>query len=227
MEKALNNELLIKALEIYENKRLGEYEEKAFTPSRDFEKKMEKLLKSETNYYYKATRTPKRKVLAAVVAAAVIMTSALSVTAIRESILGFFISRTPQVDVIEYGNGKSAKSPETLESIFSVSYVPEGFKLEEKSKTSAAYEEYYTKGESYIDFQQFTKKSYSSASDSEFSAVKKIEKNGVSYIIRTYEDMTMLVWEKDGYVFELTGFEKDDEMFKIAASVKTAGEGEE
>lgn len=226
MEKALNNELLVKALEIYENKRLGEYEEKAFTPSRDFEKKMENLIKSETSYFRKATRTPKRKVLAAVVAAAVIMTSALSVTAIRESILGFFISRDSQVDVIEYGKN-SAKSPDTLEKLYALSYVPEGYKLEDKSKTAEAYEQYFTKGESYIDFQQFTKKSYSSASDSEFSAVKKIEKNGVSYIIRTYEDMTMLVWEKDGYVFELTGFEKDDEMFKIAASVKTAGEGEE
>ena len=71
MEKLINNEMLIEALEIYENNRLNGYTVSDFTPSKKFERKMEKLIKSEKNYYYKVTLTKARKtfvILAAAIA---------------------------------------------------------------------------------------------------------------------------------------------------------------
>lgn len=226
MEKIINNETLINALEIYERKRLGEYRETPFTPSEKFERKMEKLIKSETNYYHKITRTKARRTAVAVAAAAALLASAMSVTAIRETILGFFISGDNNVNVIQYNTEKSDAYPETIEKKYTPEYIPEGYKLEDKTSDDTMYEEYYVKGESFLDFQQFTKNAYSSASDSEFSAPKKLSGNGREYIIRKSEDMTMLVWETEGYVFELTGFESESEMLKISASINVEG-GEE
>lgn len=228
MDKVISNKMLIEALELYENKRLSEYEEKDFIPSEKFEKKMRKLIKSQTNYYYKATRTRARKVSAILVAAVVLLASAMSVTAIRETILGFFVSHENEVDVIEYNNEASASYPETIEKAYGLSYLPKGCELEDKTSGKESCEEYYVlENGNYIDFQQFTKGEYSSASDGEFTAPKKLSCNGQDYIIRTSdENMIMLVWEKYGYVFELIGFEDKDEMLKIAESVKETGEVE-
>lgn len=227
MENLISNETLINALEIYENNRLNEYKLSDFTPSKEFEKKMEKLIKSEKNYYYKVTRTNARKTFAILAAAIALLASAMSVTAIRESILGFFISGGNNVNIIEYNKEKSESYPKKIEIKYGLDYMPEGYKLEDITSDKTMYEEYYAKGDDYIDFQQFTKNAYYSASDSEFSAIKKQSYNGNEYIIRKSEDMIMLVWEKNGYVFELTGFESKGEMFKIAESVSKLKGGEE
>lgn len=221
MNKTISSELLIKSLEIYENNRFKEYEAlPAFEASDGFKKKMNTLIKSQSNYYYKATRTRARKVAAVFAAAVVLIASAMSVTAIRESILGFFISHTSEVDVIEYNNDNPGDYPKTLKEIYTPSYIPEGYKLEDETADSISRELYYVKGDDYIDFEQFTKEEYSSASDGEYSDPEKVTDNGQDYIIRTDGDMTMLVWEKGGYVFEMTGFVDKAEMFKIAGSAK-------
>lgn len=226
MDNIINNETLKRAVELYEQKRLSEYDKlESFTPSENFEKNMNKLIKSQSNYYYKLTRTKVRKVVTVFAAAVVIIASMMSVTAIRETILGFFILHTSEVDVIKYGNQGSY--PETIKSAFTPSYIPKGYTLEDKTSDSTSRELYYVKGDNYIDFQQFTKGEYSSASDGEFSAPEKINDNGQNYIIRTSDDNTvMLVWEKSGYVFEMTGFESKEEMFKIARSIEAEKEGE-
>lgn len=225
MDKVIDNEMLKRALEIYEDRRLSEYDSlKSFTPSKEFEKRMESLIKS-SGKHYQAKGVGFRKILAIAAAAAVLATCAMSVTAVRESILGFFFSRGGEVDVIEYNKDKSSDYPKELKMIYELSYLPSGYKLENKTSDKTSSEFYYVKKENnYIDFQQYTKDSYASASDGEFSNPKKIKNNGQNYIIRTSEDSTTLVWEKDGYVFEMTGFESRDEMFKIARSAAPKGE---
>lgn len=228
MDNILNNETLKKAVELYAKKRLDDYDKlESFTPSESFENKMKRLIKSQSNYYYKLTRTKVRKAVSVFAAAAIIIASMMSVTAIRETILGFFISHTSEADVIEYNNDNGASYPKTISTKFMPSYIPNGYKLEDKTSDSTSSEFYYVKGEDFIDFQQFTKGEYSSASDGEFSAPEKITDNGQDYIIRNSDDNTiLLVWEKSGYVFELTGFENKEEMLKIARSVSSAEEGE-
>lgn len=227
MNKAISNEMLAKALELYEEKRFEDYENlKEYTPSDSFDRRMEKLIKSQNNYYYKLTLTKARKAVAVFAAAVVIIASMMSVSSIRESILGFFISRGNEVDVIEYNNENGTAYPKSLERKFTPAYIPEGYKLEDSTSDNVSRELYYVKGDNYIDFQQFVKNEYSSASDGEYSSPEKISDNGQDYIIRTSDDkMIMLVWEKNGYVFEMTGFLSRDEMFRIAKSAKADGEG--
>ena len=74
-------------------------------------------------------------------------------------------------------------------------------------------------GDSFITIEQFTKKSYVSASDSDFDAVRTVSFNGTDYIVRTSDDTVMLVWERGGYVFEAVGFIGEDDMLKLASDV--------
>ncbi|MCH5303553.1 MAG: DUF4367 domain-containing protein [Ruminococcus sp.] len=224
MDRIIDDKMLISALEIYENKRLSDYNlRESFTPSKSFEKKMEKLIKSQTNFYYRVTYTKTRKTLVALVATLILLASVLSVTAVRETILNFFVYHGDGENnavVIEYNDENSSLYPKKIEKAYSLSYVPEGYTLSEKTSDEDNLSEIYVCGEDYLDFEQFTKDDYLSASDSEFSAAKSESFNGQDYIIRTSDDMTMLIWEKDGYVFELVGFIEKSEMFKVADSAK-------
>lgn len=226
MDKLIDNEMLRKALEIYEDKRLCEYDDlEEFVPSEKFEKRMERLIKSRNNYFYTVTKTRFRKALAVAAVAAVLVTSALSVMAIRETILGFFVSRGSEVDVIEYNTENAKDYPKTIEKLFELKNIPEGYALEDETSDEISSELYFVKDDKhYLDFQQFTKDSYSSVSDGEFSAPEKIKDGAQQFIIRTSGKMIMLVWEKDGYVFEMTGFLGKNEMLKIAQSAQPKGE---
>lgn len=225
MNNTVSEEVLVNGLELYINNRFAMYNKsQEYIPSEAFEKRMQKLIKSQNNVYHKVTLTNVRKAVVVFAAAVALLASALSVTAIREKVLEFFITSESGVKVIEYDT-KSADYPKTIKSFYSPSYIPAGYKLEDKSSDDISAEYYYVSGDKYIDFQQFTKDEYSSASDEDFSAPKNVNRNGQDYILRTANDTVMLVWEKNGYVFEMTGFEELNEMYKIAESARTVEEG--
>jgi hypothetical protein len=225
MNNTVSNELLVNGLEIYIKNRFAEYDKlEEFIPSNAFEKRMKKIIKSQSNVYHKLTLTKVRKTVVVFAAVIVLMASALSVTAIREKILEFFITSESGVKVIEYDKKSDADYPKSIKKLYSLTYIPKGYKLEDKSSDDISSEYYYISGDKYIDFQQFTKDEYSSASDEDFSAPKNVKRNGQDYILRTADDTVLLVWEKNGYVFEMTGFEKLNEMYKIAESARAVRE---
>ena len=113
MDNVISNETLIKALEIYENKMLSSVDEREFETSEKFEKKMRTLLRAQTSVYRRVTLTKTRKVITAFAAALIILVSALSVGAIRETILSFFVERG-DVRVIEYNTENGKDYPKAL-----------------------------------------------------------------------------------------------------------------
>ncbi len=221
MDRAIDNAMLTQALALYEEQWLGDFsEDNAFEPSDKFDKKMTALIKSRDNIFRRATYTRTRKVIAVAAAIAVLLGSMMSVGAIRETILNFFITRGSNVNVMEYGDATEPTTcPKTIERAMNPGFVPDGYVLSDESADDTSRRLFYTKGESYITIEQFTKDSYSSASDSEFSNAETKAYEGTEYIVRADDDMTMLVWEKNGYVLELVGFEPESELLKTAASV--------
>lgn len=222
MEKTLDRNTLIKALEIYENSWLDTVsEDAAFEPSENFDRKMKRLIKSQNNVYYKATLTRARKVLVIAAAISVLIASLMSVSAVREKVLGFFISHENTYEVTEYDNSNQSDSPGTIERQFTLNPAdfPEGYELSETAADDESVMMTLENGDSFITIEQFTKKSYVSASDSDFDAVRTVSFNGTDYIVRTSDDTVMLVWERGGYVFEAVGFIGEDDMLKLASDV--------
>lgn len=220
MNKAIDNNLLTKAFGVYEEKLSTQYsDESSFEPSEKFNKKMQKLIKSQTNVYYKATLTKTRRIMIAAALIVTIMAASLSVEAIREKVFSFFITSGSEVNVIEYDASESDYQAQ-IENVFKPSYIPDGYTLTDEQKDEFSSLLSYTKGGDFLTIEQFTKNAYKSASDAEFKTEAKENYEGIDFIIKTDEDMTMLIWERDGYIFEAVGYVGTDEMLKIAASVK-------
>lgn len=223
MDKVLDNSMLTQALLIYENKLERACEEAvAFNTSKDFEKKMEKLIKSQHSVYARLTLTKARKLILVAALVAVLLAATLSVGANRKKIFSFFVTREQQLEITSYEPQAGESFPEKIDKPLSPSYVPEGYSLEISDGDSKSNSLLYTDGDDYLSIEQFVKSEYTSATDAEFSETKKESRDGVDYIVRKDIDdgMTMLVFEKDGYVFELVGFLSEEEMFKTAQSLE-------
>ena len=227
MEKILNDNILIHALELYEESWLSTLTvTEEITPSEKFEKKMQKLIKSQTNVYHKMTYTRSRKVISVLAAVLILLVSMMSVGAIREAVLGFFVSHGEEVDYLEY-NTDSQAYPQTIESAYAPAVIPDGYVLNESYTEHDSALRLYVKNDDYLSFGQYTKSAYKSATDSDFSEIRTQSFEGTDYIIRTLNDKAiMLVWERDGYVFELVGFEEESDMLRIATSSAAEGETE-
>lgn len=221
MNKTIDNALLFEAFGLYEEKLSARYSgAECFEPSEKFNQKMRKLIKSQSSFYHRATLTRARR---AMLAAAIIITLAaasLSVGAIRERIFSFFVTSGSEVDVIEYNNNPDTVYPSTIENAMTPSYLPDGYTLSQKQSSENNSFMYYEKGDDYLTIEQFTKDNYRSATDAEYKTTTRENYEGTDYIIKTDEDMTLLIWERDGYVFEAVGYVATDELLKVAASVK-------
>lgn len=220
MNKVIDSAVLSQAFELYENKRADEYAgSECFEPSKKFDKKIRKLIKSRTNIYHRVTLTKARKVMLAAAIIAAIMAASLSVDAIREKIFSFFVTGNEDYNIIEHLPDRETY-PFRIDRVFAPSYIPEGYSLKESSNDENSAYLCYTKGDDYLTVEQFVVSDYYSASDIEFQTYTWEDYEGINFIIKTDDDMTMLIWERDGYVFEAVGYVGVDEMLKTAASVE-------
>ena len=221
MNKAIDNNLLSQAFGVYEEKLSTQYsEESSFEPSDNFNKDMQKLIKSQTNIYHKATLTKTRRVIIAAAIIVTIMAATLSVEAIRVKIFSFFITIEENYSVLEHSPDDNNFYHFQIEKVLKPSYIPEGYELSDSRDDTRSSYICYTKDDDYLTIEQFIASDYKSASDIEFKTMTRKDYDGTDYIVKTDEDMTMLIWERDGYVFEAVGYVGSDEMLKIAASVR-------
>lgn len=220
MNKVIDNNLLSQAFGLYEDELSAKYDESnSFEPSDSFNKKMLKLIKSETSVYHRVTLTRARRVLLVAAIITAVLAASLSVGAIRERIFSFFITSGSEVDYVEY-DSDAPISAASVENAMSPSYLPDGYVLKDSRNDRESAYLYYEKGDDYISIQQFTKDGYTSAMDAEFNTTTKENYDGIDFIIKIDDEMTLLIWERDGYVFEAVGFVGTDELLRTAASVK-------
>ena len=149
-----------------------------------------------------------------------IMAATLSVEAIREKIFSFFITIEENYSVLEHSPDDNNFYHFQIEKVLKPSYIPEGYELSDSRDDTRSSYICYTKDDDYLTIEQFIASDYKSASDIEFKTMTRKDYDGTDYIVKTDEDMTMLIWERDGYVFEAVGYVGSDEMLKIAASVR-------
>lgn len=220
MDNVINRDTLVRAFELYSGSLAESYPEAVFEPSEKFERQMRKLIKSEKSVYHRLTLTKARRALAIAAVIAALLAATMSVSAIRERIFSFFVTRGPQVDVTEYAEENAPSAAAKLDKTLEPAYLPEGYALEDSSADEESSYLLYSDGESFITIEQFAKSAYKSATDGEYKTEKRVAFDGVEYIVRTSDDgATLLVWEKGDCVFELLGFISEDELIKTASSL--------
>ena len=154
----------------------------------------------------------------ALIAALIAVSLAMSVSAIREPIINFFVEIYDSF--ISIFVDAPAPASIAIEEKYELGYLPEGFELVEEKEWNSSNEKIYSDGNKQIKFVQL---SYSSelgveiALDNNESNAKYIDISGNSIVYTQKNNSTTLVWIKDEYVFKLVfNFEiTEDEWIRI------------
>ena len=175
--------------------------------SPEYTRRLEKLIyKADRSRVWKLCNTAGRRAAAALFAVFIIVTAAMCVKAIREPVLELFASVFDTHTKFETSAAESAP-PRELEVRYTLSYVPEGFVLQEKDDSVFDRELYYEDSESrFIIFKQMISTTGITA-DTEGAALEKLETGTVSGYYFINKGVALYIWTDDDYVFELISTE--------------------
>lgn len=131
--KITNKELFINAFleaEQITNKDYLNKDDFNFEFSDEFNKKMKKLIAKESRISFNHRKRISRALIAAIIATIIMFTGLMSVSASRQKIIEFIETIFPKYTQVELSE-ESAPTPETIETAYTLGYVPEGYILKE------------------------------------------------------------------------------------------------
>lgn len=175
-----------------------------YTFSERFNKRMEKLIKSQKKPYWNFISTASKRAAVIIVAILTVFTAAFSVKAIREPILKFikqiyetFIHYSYEGDTIEI-----------IAQEYTITPLPDGYEQVDKTKTDNSVVTTYrnSNGDSIV-FSQFTSKySIGYFVDNENGDLYTETVNGISVNFKEWYDTKTAIWTQDGYVFTIDSY---------------------
>lgn len=197
------------------------YREDEFSTSEKFEKKMEKMIKSEHNVYHKVTLTRARKILCVAAIIIALLLSSLSVEAVRNLIANFFVEYFNDHNTVA-SNTEGSLYPTELESIYELGYIPDGYKLLDEDLTSDNEVCIYVNGNGdSLVYEQNVKKNYSINIDNEYTTQSiEMHKKQEFYIYNYKNQEYNIIWDNGEYVFSVSGKLPKNELLKLCYSLK-------
>ena len=208
IKRALND------IDKYEIKRM---EPRAIHNMPDAEKFDEKVLaiiaKNRTTRSFSSKRF-----IAALIAAAILLSAAITVYAFREPIKDFFIEKFGTHDRYSY-NG-ATPSP-IADGIYQPTWLPNDYKQTTYNESVYAVQTMWSDGANRIILNQKTASTSSGSFDTENAENEIITINSQKYYYTSKNGVHSLVWMNEKYIFTLwcTNITKDDAL-KIATSLK-------
>ncbi|MBQ8767444.1 MAG: DUF4367 domain-containing protein, partial [Clostridia bacterium] len=193
-------------------------EEYEFSDS--FKKSMDKLILKQQKATWKMTNTtPKRMaVLAAVIA--LLVAGTMSVSAVREPVLKIITEIfDTHIDLNFEGQTTTVITEE-----YELTWLPEGFEVAGKMKNKKTiHTEYKNDGGDIIHFMQHSSENRNIIVDNEHGNLNRVNVDGIDMMIRTSENSSFVIWEKNGYIYTLQyiGNESEKTLIKIAESIST------
>jgi hypothetical protein len=144
-----------------------------------------------------------------------------SVEATRNAIFNTFIERFDKYTEIKF---KDPSTDDKLSNIYRPAYLPEGFKeISTGSYGNTVMITYSNATGAEIRFKQRPAGTGTSLIDNENTDYKEVEINGnKAYLFEamTKDDYSVLLWQSEGIVFELTSQIGIDELVRIGNSIK-------
>ena len=192
------------------------------TFSREFERKMSKLIKQQKSFYFPMIKTPVRRIVIVMITAAIVLsTMVISVTAIREAFINFiteiFDTHT-EVQIIQ-----DDTAPDFFEDIYAITDIPDGFEIvfqnDNIEETPLLITEYQN-GQEYVIFCQNIKSKYDVNVNTEGYEMIQIYINGNEGFMIDMGDDIYITWDNGKYILEISGNIGKDELIGIANSVQ-------
>ena len=112
----------------YENLHLEALEE--VIPSPAYIKRMERLMKWQKRSCWKYVNTVGKRIAMIAVVIALAFGLSMSVSAVREPVVKFFVHIYERFVEFFYDDDVVTKAPVTIETVYTLGYVPEGYELE-------------------------------------------------------------------------------------------------
>lgn len=185
----------------YENLHLETLEE--VIPSPRYQKRMERLIKRQNQSYWKYVNTVGKRV--AVFAVVLMLTFALpmSVSAVREPIVEFFVNVYEKFLEFFYDEDDIARAPEEIEKVYTLGYVPEGYELEQRVVFDKRVKTIWKNslGETIV-FSQLLFENFHSM-DSEFSNYKRITIFDIDIAFIEKNNNYSFYWNSNEYAYSL------------------------
>lgn len=131
-----SKELFIKAFmeaEQISNAEFINTENKDITFSKEFEQKMDKLLKKDKRIHFSARRKIRKGLIAAIIAIIVAFTGLMSVSATRTPFIEFIKKVFPEFNEVTLSE-ESTLPVERIETEYTLTDLPEGFEIKEYQK---------------------------------------------------------------------------------------------
>ena len=188
--------------------------------SERFERRMEEVFRTVGR---RERRISKRgKIIIAVAAAVIVMLfTALSVGAVRESLYRlFFLEKNTSYAVFQYRPAEEnmQRGPERIETVYRPKYIPEGYVQTEELIFDFNHTITYTKGVVDYEFNQTTF-NYTITVNMENVEAETVRINGCDVFFVVDKEDSHAFWCNDEYMFTVRGVISRDELEKVVRSV--------
>ena len=197
-------------------------ESAAVSFSDGFNRKMEKLIKFQKKPYYHILNTVGKRV-ACIVTAVFLAISCVtfSVKALRNTVVEFFVETFEKFSIIGVKDGAVENNLTKIKTYYVPTYLPLGFELSEEIKTGNLQSLEYFSGEKRVSFSQQIVGDGEYYIDTEGAETKEVFINDGKGYLSKKEDVTVLYWNDDFYVFAITAIGlEESEVIKIAKMIK-------
>ena len=189
-------------------------------PSEKFEKKMQKLIRSEKRPYYVFFNSTLKKVAAIAIVLGICASAVTTVNIGAESMPEpkFYVRYQDGMTSIRFDEEIAEQAPDEILEYYVPSYVPKGYKLEEVNLSTRSTQDYKNKKGEEIRFKQIIIVPYGIFNDNyiEGQYLKVGDNAGLYYFDGTHN----LEWSDGRYFYVLTADCSKNEFLRMAESVK-------
>lgn len=196
--------------------------------SKEFQQKMNKLIRQQRKVYYPVIKTTGRRIAAAIIAAVMMgSVTAVAYGPAREAIKEFFMKHFGTHDVVETNYvienidvNSSYYQKIRIEEEYKID-VPDGFELEEYYSDDCSINCRYSNGKEFIDFDQYPAGIYSASIDNERSkSYNYTDDEGNKYLVYEWNKSRLFIWNNGEYVFEISSNLDKNDMVDLCKSTK-------
>ena len=164
----------------------------------------------------------KRRVIAALIAAAVLLTGCCTAYAYREQIKAFVETVFDNRIMVTYDNEEDAFSGQHIKKYYTLGYVPEGYELVDNFELlTYGKQQWENRDGERISFIQTDVNNVVYGIDDSMDAMEKIESEQYTVYHRSLEDKHIYLWNDGTYAFKIstTAQLSEEEILSIVAGL--------
>lgn len=176
-----------------------------FAPSAQFELKMGKLIKAQSHWSWAFIKNTKRKVASVLLAAVLLFTLSLGISAVREAVFTFFSDIHERFSSFYTQKPNSSKNGlTTVEKQYTLAWLEENCTQKEQLNFGVSVTTVWLYGEDEIRFEQSVSSGASLTLDNESEMYSKFVMGDTEYYYVLKNNAYCFLWNNGEYSFMLT-----------------------